>query len=132
MQHYWLKRHRKWLKESEEKIAVFYLPSYSPELNPDELLNADLRHRVTKAAPARTKIALTRTAVGALHSIQKQPNRVERYFEHDGVCYAALHCLGAGSIKKRCTPASKSARTLWRRVGRGSKLCPQRTRKSWS
>jgi len=80
---------RKWLKENEEKILVFYLPSYSPELNPDELLNADLKQRVTKAAPARNKIALTRTAIGALRSIQKQPERVENYFGQKNVCYAA-------------------------------------------
>jgi len=58
-------------------------------LNPDELLNADLKHRVTKAAPARNKMALTRTGIGALRSIQKQPERVENYFKHDDVCYAA-------------------------------------------
>ncbi len=80
---------KKWLAENEAKILVFYLPSYSPELNPDELLNAGLKQRVTKAAPARNKTALSRTAIGALRSIQKQPERVERYFEHDDVCYAA-------------------------------------------
>ena len=80
---------KKWLLENEDKIAVFYLPSYSPELNPDELLNADLKQRVTKAAPARTKMALTRTAIGALRSIQKQPERVENYFGQKDVCYAA-------------------------------------------
>jgi transposase len=32
-----------WLAESADKIEVFYLPSYSPELNPDELLNSDLK-----------------------------------------------------------------------------------------
>ncbi len=79
----------KWLKENEEKILVFYLPSYSPELNPDEMLNADLKQHVTKAAPARNKIALTRTAVGALRSIQKQPERVESYFGQKDVAYAA-------------------------------------------
>ena len=62
---------------------------YSPELNPDELLNADLKQRVTKAAPARNKIALTRTAIGALRSIQKQPDRVENYFGQKDVAYAA-------------------------------------------
>jgi transposase len=80
---------RKWLEENEDKILVFYLPSYSPELNPDELLNADLKQHVTKAAPARNKIALTRTAVGALRSIQKQPDRIENYFGQKDVCYAA-------------------------------------------
>jgi hypothetical protein len=62
---------------------------YAPELNPDELLYADLKQRVTKASPVRTKIVLTRTAVGALRSIQKQPQQVEGYFQQKDVCYAA-------------------------------------------
>lgn len=80
---------QKWLKDNEDTIQNFYLPSYSPELNPDELLNADLKKHVTRAAPARNKIALTRTAIGALRSIQKQPGRVETYFRQKDVCYAA-------------------------------------------
>lgn len=32
-----------WLAQRAEQIEVFYLPSYSPELNPDERLNADLK-----------------------------------------------------------------------------------------
>jgi transposase len=79
---------KEWLAENADKIAVFYLPSYSPELNPDELLNADLKQRVTNVAPARNKLALTLTAIGALRIIQKQPERVESYFEHENVCYA--------------------------------------------
>ena len=78
-----------WLAENAEKIEVFYLPSYSPELNPDELLNADLKQRVTTAAPARTGKALLRTAVRSLRSIQKQPQRVQNYFQHKDVSYAA-------------------------------------------
>ncbi len=70
---------KKWLAENEDKIEVFYPPSYSPELNPDELLSADLKQRVTKSAPARTKTALTRTTIGALRSIKKQAGRVESY-----------------------------------------------------
>ena len=31
---------KQWLAEHDEQIEVFYLPSYSPELNPDERLNA--------------------------------------------------------------------------------------------
>ena len=40
-------------------------------------------------APARTKVALTRTALGALRSIQKQLDRVESCFGHKDVAYAA-------------------------------------------
>jgi hypothetical protein len=65
------------------------LSVYSPELNPDELLNADHKQRVTSVAPARNKIALTRTAAGAQRSTQKQRQRVESYFSQNDVYCAA-------------------------------------------
>jgi len=34
---------KKWVAENADKIALFYWPSYSPELNPDEYLNCDLK-----------------------------------------------------------------------------------------
>jgi hypothetical protein len=40
------------------KTEVFYLSSYSPELNSDELLSAGLNQRVTIAASAKTGWAL--------------------------------------------------------------------------
>ena len=43
---------RNWLAERQEQIEVFSLPSYSPELNPDEGLNADLKQAVTRKPPA--------------------------------------------------------------------------------
>lgn len=33
-----------WVAERVDKIELFYLPSYSPELNPAERLNADLEN----------------------------------------------------------------------------------------
>jgi hypothetical protein len=80
---------KQWLEENEDKIVAFYLPSYSPELNPEEFLNGGLKQQVTKSAPARNKIALTRTAIGALRSIQKLPRRVEKYFGQKDAAYAA-------------------------------------------
>ena len=53
------------------------------------MLNADLKQHETKAAPAKNKIALTRTAISAPRSIQKQPGRVESYFGQKDVAYAA-------------------------------------------
>jgi len=78
-----------WLSEHEKEIEVFYLPSYSPELNPDECLNADLKEGVTKRAPARSKKALKKAAVSHLRKLQKSPARVKSYFEHEPVRYAA-------------------------------------------
>ena len=49
-----------WLEDHKEEIEVFYLPSYSPELNPDEYLNGDLKHCIRSGLPARTVKALTK------------------------------------------------------------------------
>ena len=78
-----------WLAQHAEYIEVFYLPSYSPELNPDEMANADLKQAVTKLAPARTKLQLVMATARHLRSVQRQPQRIKKYFEHDPVRYAA-------------------------------------------
>lgn len=78
-----------WLGEHAEAIEVFYLPSYSPELNPDELLNADLKAAVTRRAPSRAKGHLKQVAVSHLRRLQHAPQRVRNYFKHEPVRYAA-------------------------------------------
>ena len=83
------RRVKDWLADHEEQIAVFYLPSYSPELNPDECLNADLKDGVTRRAPARSKGQLKKAAISHLRKLQKSPGRVRKYFEHKPVRYAA-------------------------------------------
>lgn len=83
------KQVKAWLAEHADAIEVFYLPSYSPELNPDEMANADIKQAVTKLAPARTKLQLVKAAAKHLRSVQRQPERIRKYFEHDPVRYAA-------------------------------------------
>jgi transposase len=78
-----------WLVKHIDEIKVFYLPSYSPELNPDEMANADLKQAVTKLAPARTKLQLVKATARHLRSVQRQPERIKKYFEHGPVRYAA-------------------------------------------
>ena len=43
-----------WIKGHCDHIEVFYLPSYSPELNPDEYLNCDLRRGITAGSLRET------------------------------------------------------------------------------
>ena len=78
-----------WLAEHADAIEVFYLPSYSPELNPDEMANADIKQAVTKQAPARTKLQLVKATAKHLRSVQLRPERIRKYFEHAPVRYAA-------------------------------------------
>jgi transposase len=80
---------KQWLTKHTDQIEVFYLPSYSPELNPDEMANADIKQAVTTQAPARTKLQLVKATTRHLRSVQKTPERVRKYFEHGPVRYAA-------------------------------------------
>lgn len=80
---------RTWLAGREKEIEVFYLPSDSPELNPDECLNADLKDAVTCRAPARSKKQLKDAAISHMRKLQKSPSRIRKYFEHKPVRYAA-------------------------------------------
>jgi transposase len=77
-----------WLEEHKTQIEVFFLPSYSPELNPDEYLNCDLKAGVHSGTPARTKDQLKRKAVSHLRKLQKLPKRVVKYFKHPKIAYA--------------------------------------------
>ena len=70
-------------------MRLMLLPPYSPELNPDEMANADIKQAVTKLAPARTKLQLAKATAKHLRSVQRQPERIRKYFEHATVRYAA-------------------------------------------
>jgi hypothetical protein len=78
-----------WLEKHEDEIEIFYLPSYSPELNPDEYLNCDLKAGVHSGKPARTKAQLKKKVVSHMRMLQKKSQRVAKYFEHEKIRYAA-------------------------------------------
>ena len=80
---------QKWLEEHKEKIEVFYLPSYSPELNPDERLNADLKHAITTSVPRRTRQGLLKKTQEHMAMVKSSPERVKTYFKDKHVAYAA-------------------------------------------
>jgi transposase len=80
---------KQWLQENKEQIEVFYLPSYSPELNPDEYLNCDLKYGVHSGIPARNDKELKGKLVSHMRMLQKKPGRVRKYFEHPRIRYAA-------------------------------------------
>ena len=48
-----------WLEEHKDEVEVFYLPSYSPEMNPDEYLNCDLKQGLSNKRMPKTKEDLT-------------------------------------------------------------------------
>ena len=58
-----------WLEERKDRIEVFYLPSYAPELNPDERLNADMKHAISTKVPVRSKAKLKAAAEAHMDTI---------------------------------------------------------------
>jgi transposase len=80
---------RAWLAERAAEIEVFYLPPYSPDLNPDDGLNADLKQAVTRKVPARDKPQLKRAVVGHMRKLSRSPQRVRSFFGHHTFRYAA-------------------------------------------
>ncbi|MBV1795912.1 IS630 family transposase [Siccirubricoccus sp. G192] len=80
---------RDWLAEHRSEIEAHYLPSYSPELNPDEGVNADLKQAAPRRAPARSKQQLKRAAVSHMRSLARRPQRIRAIFQHPQFRYAA-------------------------------------------
>ena len=77
------------MAENLDKMAVFYLPSYSPELNPEERLNADLKHVIRSKVPVRTKAKLPAAALDHMTALQTKPERIKSFFQDPFVKYAA-------------------------------------------
>lgn len=82
------KKVQEWLVEHEDKIRLFLLPPYSPELNPDELANQDIKRNIFRDGKAKDKPELMGKLRGFLRSRQRRPHKVKKYFEGKYVAYA--------------------------------------------
>lgn len=80
---------KRWLEKHKERIAIFYLPPYSPELNPDEMLNNDVKSNASKSHRPRTKVELVQNMRFYLRVTQNRPDIVQRFFKAPKVAYAA-------------------------------------------
>ena len=83
------KKVRAWLDKHTDLIELFFLPAYSPELNPDEYLNCDLKAQVHGGKPAKNRDELETRVRGAMMKLQNRPERVKSYFKHSKIQYAA-------------------------------------------
>lgn len=80
---------KRWLAKYKDRIEVFFLPSYSPELNPDEYLNNSLKGKVHSGVRAHNTKQLETKARAHMCYLQKRPYKVKRFFEHRCTIYAA-------------------------------------------
>ena len=83
------KRVKAWVEERKERIELFYLPNYRPQLNPEERLNADLKQVMGKPVPIRTQATLREATNQHMTMLDNSPERVIGYFQDRHVRYAA-------------------------------------------
>lgn len=83
------KKVMEWLRKHKEEIELFYLPPYSPEYNPDELLNSDLKRGIGKRVMPRTEDDLEHNVRSHLKVLQLNPAKIRTFFAADFTAYAA-------------------------------------------
>ena len=77
-----------WIESTHHDIELEFIPGYSPELNPDEYLNRDLKKNVNARRMPKTTSELKANVMSFMRSIQKRADRVLQYFKSQHVAYA--------------------------------------------
>jgi len=78
---------KKFVAENKDQIRLFHLPAYSPELNPDEMLNQDVKTNAVRRKPTNSQERMVANIRSYLHSRQRKPDMVKRYFLAPSVRY---------------------------------------------
>ena len=69
--------------------CVSHFFAYSPELNPDELVNGDLKLGVGQREPAANKEELRMQIVEHMEETKSNPEKVKNFFSKASVRYAS-------------------------------------------
>jgi hypothetical protein len=75
-------RHRK-------NLRLFYLPGYSPQSNPDKLLNQDVKTNAVGRQRPNDQPEMMQQIRSYLRSTQDRPQVIRNYFKHQDVRYAS-------------------------------------------
>jgi len=82
------KKVSQWVEKHRDKIELFFLPAYSPELNPDEYVNNDVKANVKRKPSPKSQEELQDSVRSYMRSLQWNKSKVARFFDHDKVRYA--------------------------------------------
>jgi transposase len=78
---------KEYVASAQGRLELFFLPPYSPELNPDEWVNKNVKHdRIAKAVPL-TRDELKAVAINALERLKKCPGIVRGFFGDPKLAY---------------------------------------------
>ena len=71
-----------WVDDHKDEIALFHLPPYSPEYNPDEYLNNDLKQTIGSQVMVQDVQELETNTSAFLNRLSDDPDHVKAYFDH--------------------------------------------------
>lgn len=81
---------QKFVESVKDRFRLFFLPPYSPELNPDERVWNDLKNNRIGRTVVEDKVSLKAAVIGCIRSIQKNAERIRGYFNNESTRYAAV------------------------------------------
>jgi transposase len=80
---------KRFVESLKGRFQLFFLPPYSPELNPDERVWNDLKNNTVGRQSISSPSQLKNAIISHLRSVQKSPDRVRSYFQSETTRYAA-------------------------------------------
>jgi len=80
---------KEWVNKHKDKIELFYLPAYSPDLNPDEYLNQDYKKNANKNNIPKNKDELKNNTQNYIDKIKNDKEKIISFFQNKSVEYAA-------------------------------------------
>jgi transposase len=81
---------RKFVEEQNGRLRIFFLPPYSPELNPDEQVWNYVKHHGVGRAALRSAKDLREFVLARLRSLQRLPWKVRMFFLTPAARYAVV------------------------------------------
>ena len=86
------KKVRDFVRSHRKQIRVYFLPSYSPEMNPDEQVWGDIKSKKVGRKTAKTKHELREKIYSAFRRLQRNTEKVKSFFQLTDTRYAELAC----------------------------------------
>lgn len=78
---------REWLDTHKDEIELFFMSPYSPEINPDEYLNHNLKQNVHSGIIPHTKEQIQKKTEVFMHELQEHKEKVTSLFKHKKLKY---------------------------------------------
>jgi len=84
------KKAKEYVSKHKDKLELFYLPAYAPDMNPQELVNQDVKANANNFHALKSLKDLTTNLRYYLTTIQFNKYKIMNYFTKKQVAYAAL------------------------------------------